>query len=172
MYSARERVQSSRKSEIAETKQMDSAENCARQRMQSLADKPHTDVLEYVFDRPIKDATAQMCVKLSSMVIEERSRLPVSMPKKEARKIICEKDQNLATFKQTHPRIFSMMLDVEKNKVHLEMLKRMARVRQEIENNNMTEMEARVHVNKFVTEHSMRDPNEKERDIMKSNEQT
>ena len=131
--------------------------------MARLAQEPHTEVLEYAYEEAERGATTTVCVGMARAVVEARRALPADMSAKAARASIC-KDALLAQFSRTHPQIFTSMLDTATCGQALAMLEKLARVRQQIDANEMSEAEGNVHANRLIMEQTMRTPTAEERD--------
>ena len=150
---------------------MDGALSCQQNRMRQVAERDHTDVLEYVFDTPSRDADAVTCVKLAQRTLEARAALAAGTPLKKAAKEIRQSDPLLKQFSTTHPQTFACMLDPEHSGRAFRMLETLARIRKGVEA-GMSEAEANVHANRVIMEKTMRDPTatEKEEFSQKSSE--
>ena len=70
---------------------MDASRVAHQARMRKLAEQPHTEVLEYAFSRPAREADAVMCVKMATRAVEARSGLGV-MSVSEAARLVCKSD--------------------------------------------------------------------------------
>ena len=148
---------------------MEEARIAERTRMLKLANQPHTEVLEYAYDTPHRDADAVNCVKLAKLAMEARRQLPITESIVSASKRICGQNEVLKQFSMTHPQTFMVMMDCEKNSEAFEMLQRLARIRQSVES-GMTEAEANVHANRVIMEKTMRNPTEEEKQNLKCSE--
>lgn len=141
---------------------MDASRLAHRARMRKLAEQPHTDVLEYAYDSPAREADAVMCVKMAQRAVEARRALG-KLKVDEAARRVCAADPLLKTFSQTHPQTFLVMMDLDNCGRALEMLSRLARLRKSVEE-GMPEAEANVHANRIIMENTMRNPTEEERE--------
>jgi len=140
---------------------MERATQCMEKRMRGLAEREHTDVLEYVYDTQDRGADAVMCVKMFELVCERRRALgPAS--NKEAGLLLCAQEDNVRDFAKNFPGIFKSALDLEGAPRHLAMLKQLARIRLEVEKREMSEAEANVHATRVILEKTMRAPTGKE----------
>ena len=91
---------------------MQTASTAHEARMRTIAARPHTEVLEYVYAEQEREATPEMCVKLARACVERRQELP-ELSADEASVSIREKDPVLAQFSRTHPQIFRNMMDLQ-----------------------------------------------------------
>lgn len=130
--------------------------------MIKLANAPHTEVLEYTYETPQRDADAVTCVKLATLAVEARRALPADLSVVIAARRVCKQNDILKQFSRTHPQTFMAMMDSEKCGQALEMLKRLARLRQSVDQ-GMSEAEANVHANRIIMEKTMRNPTEDEK---------
>ena len=135
-----------------------SAQQVASQRMRRLAEQPHTDVLEYTYEEPEREATAVTAVKMARRTVEARAALPGICGLKRAAKLVTSQDPLLAQFAKTHPQIFMQMLDPEHSGAAMQMLEKLARVRMAVEAREMTAPEAEVHASRLMMEATMRAP--------------
>ena len=142
---------------------MQHASKCIEQRMRRLAEKPHTQVLEYSYETQERGADAVTCVKLFQRVAEIRGRLDASMAPTDAHRAVLEEDPSLEEFARNFPAIFRNALDVKNVSHHLNVLQSLARLRKEVESGSMTEAEANVHATRIILEKTMRGPTEQER---------
>ena len=130
--------------------------------MTKLANNPHTEVLEYTYETPQRDADAVTCVKLATLAVEARRALQANISVVTAARRICKQNDILKQFSRTHPQTFMAMMDVEKCGQALEMLHRLARLRQSVDK-GMSEAEANVHANRIIMEKTMRNPTDEEK---------
>jgi hypothetical protein len=137
--------------------------------MRRVAQRPHTDVLEYTFAEPCREADAVVCVKLAQRTMEARRALGPHLTVVEAATCIRATDDLLKQFSSTHPQTFLAMLDPEHCGRALEMLEKLARLRKAVES-GMTEAEANVHANRLIMEKAMRNPTDAEKDKLVFNE--
>ena len=133
-------------------------------RMRTLAEREHTDVLEYAYDPQDRGADAIMCVKMFELVSERRRSLGSSVTNQEAARTLCAKEDNVRDFSKNFPGIFRNAVDLEGAPRHLAMLKQLARIRMEVEKREMSEAEANVHATRVILEKTMRAPTEKEKE--------
>ena len=136
---------------------MQNAQAAHEARMRRLAEQPRTEVLKYDFSLPERDATASVCVGLARRVVEARQKV-AHLSVKAARQHICAEDAVLDQFSRTHPRIFKTMLNVDTCGFALEMLEKLARLRQQIESREMSEAEGNVHASRLIMERTMQNP--------------
>ena len=141
---------------------MQGAQAAERARMLRVAQRPNTEVLEYAYETAEREADAVMCVKLATSALEARSALAKDPDARSAARRICEADGALRQFSRTHPQTFLAMMDLKNGGRALEMLTRLARLRQSVQE-GMTEAEANVHANRIIMERTMREPTESER---------
>uniref|UniRef100_A0A6C0BYN0 Uncharacterized protein n=1 Tax=viral metagenome TaxID=1070528 RepID=A0A6C0BYN0_9ZZZZ len=144
---------------------MEGARSAEKNRMLQLANSPHTEVLEYAYETPQRDADAIMCVKLATLAVEARRGLPSDLSVVIAARKICKENPTLKQFSRTHPQTFMAMMDMEKCGQALEMLQRLARLRQHVDE-GMSEAEANVHANRIIMENTMRNPTEEEKQTL------
>ena len=142
---------------------MEQASKCIQQRMRSLSERPHTDVLEYAYDSQERGADAVTCVKLFQRVLEIRQRLGAGVSDAASREAVLEEDPSLKDFSKNFPAIFKNALNLEHGLQHLVVLKKLARLRKEVESRNMTEAEANVHATRIILDQTMRAPTESEK---------
>lgn len=144
---------------------MQQASQCIQQRMRRLAERPHTDVLEYAYDAQDREADAVTCVKLFERTAEVRRRLEAEdgTSQEEIRRAVLREDPALEDFARNFPAIFKNALDLENYSSHSEVLKKLARLRKEVEAGSMSEAEANVHATRIVLERTMRAPTDKEK---------
>ena len=142
---------------------MEHAAKCMERRMRNLADREHTDVLEYAYDSQDRGADAVMCVKMFEIISDKRRTLGDTMTNKDAGRALCTKEENIRDFAKNFPGIFKNAVDLEGAPRHFAMLKQLARIRQEVEKKEMSEAEANVHATRVILEKTMRAPTEKER---------
>jgi hypothetical protein len=134
------------------------------QRMRTLAEREHTDVLEYAYDPQDRGADSVMCVKMFEIISEKRRALGSSVSDKEAaRALLSSGEDNVRDFAKNFPGIFKNAVDLEGAPRHSAMLKQLARIRMEVEKRAMSEAEANVHATRVILEKTMRTPTEKER---------
>jgi len=133
-------------------------------RMRALAERDHTDVLEYAYDSQDRGADAIMCVKMFELVSERRRCLGSSVTNQEAARTLCAGEDNVRDFAKNFPGIFRNAVDLEGAPRHLAMLKQLARIRMEVEKREMSEAEANVHATRVILEKTMRAPTEKEKE--------
>ena len=131
--------------------------------MLRLAQSPNTEVLEYAYADPEREADAVMCVKLATSALTARRALPGDLDARSAARRVCKGDAVLTQFSRTHPQTFLAMMDLKNGGRALDMLMRLARLRQSVQE-GMTEAEANVHANRIIMEKTMRDPTEAERE--------
>lgn len=143
---------------------MERATQCMEQRMRGLAEREHTDVLEYAYDKQDRGADAVMCVKMFELVCEKRRALGAASSNKEAGQFLCAQEENVRDFAKNFPGIFKNALDLEGAPRHLAMLKQLARIRLEVEKREMSEAEANVHATRVILEKTMRAPTGKEKE--------
>jgi len=137
---------------------MDSAQEVAAQRMRRLAEQPHTEVLEYRYEQPEREATAIVAVNMARKTIEARAALPALCGLKRAARLVRATDPLLEQFSKTHPQIFMQMLDPAHSGAALQMLEKLARVRMAVESREMSAAEAEVHASRLMMEATMRTP--------------
>ena len=137
---------------------MELAAKCMEARMRNLAEQKNVDVLEYVYDKQDRETDSVNVVKLATVVAEERRLLGKSIGNKEARDVICGKDRNLADFQRNYPAIFNACLDIQGAPRHLDMLKVLSRIRQNVESGTFGEAEANVHATRVMLERTLRAP--------------
>jgi len=142
---------------------MEGAGAAQRARMARLAQQPHTDVLEYTYESPERDAPAVVVVKLATRAVEARKSLPKDLDVRKAARRVCKEDKLLEQFSRTHPQTFMTMMDMDNCGAALEMLYKLARLRQSVES-GMSEAEANVHANRIIMEKTMRNPTGEERE--------
>lgn len=142
---------------------MEQAAKCIQQRMRGLSERPHTEVLEYAFDEQERGADAVTCVKLFQRTAEIRRRLGAEVADASAGAAVLQEDPSLKDFARNFPAIFRNALSLELGSRHLEVLKKLARLRLEVEDRRMTEAEANVHATRIILEQTMRAPTEAER---------
>ena len=142
---------------------MDGAAVAQQTRMRQLADQPHTEVLEYCYSTPHRDADAVTCVKMARRSVELRKALPLDLNVCVAARKVC-KDELAQQFSRSHPETFMAMMDPEHSGRALEMLERLARLRMDVETRNMSEAEANVHANRIIMEKTMREPSQDEKE--------
>ena len=134
--------------------------------MERLAQQPHTEVLEYTYKKPQRGADAVVCVKLATLAVEAREALPADVVDvRAAARCICSTHPLLKQFSRTHPQTFMAMMDLEHCGRALEMLTRLARLRQSVEA-GMSEAEANVHANRIIMEKTMREPTPEEKSTL------
>ena len=97
---------------------MEEARVAERTCMVKLANQPHTEVFEYTYDTPHREANAVTCVKLATLAIEARRELPATVSIAVAARRICKQNDILKQFSPTHPQIFMVMMDCEKTQKH------------------------------------------------------
>ncbi len=131
--------------------------------MRALAEREHTDVLEYVYEPQERGADAVMCVKMFELVAERRRSLGAELSDKEAARALCAASADVRDFAKSFPGIFRNATDLAGAPRHLAMLKQLARIRKEVEQRAMSEAEANVHATRVILEKTMRAPTEKER---------
>jgi len=132
--------------------------------MRSLAEREHTEVLEYAYDPQDRGADAVMCVKMFEMVSEKRRALGSSVSNQEAVRTLCAGEDTIRDFAKNFPGIFRNAVDLEGAPRHLTMLKQLARIRMEVEKREMSEAEANVHATRVILEKTMRAPTDKEKE--------
>jgi|LauGreStaDraftv2_3_1035109.scaffolds.fasta_scaffold16308_2 hypothetical protein len=147
---------------------MEQAASCIKSRMQALSQREHTEVLEYAYDPQEKGADAVMCVKMFEMIAERRRELGKDISASKASAALCEQDANVRDFSKNFPCIFRNALDLEGAPRHLAMLKQLARIRQVVEDREMSEAEANVHATRVILEKTMREPTVKEKEDMQN----
>ena len=143
---------------------MEHAARSMERRMRALAERDHTDVLEYAYDPQDRGADAIMCVKMFELVSERRRSLGPSVTNQEAARTLCAGEDNVRDFAKNFPGIFRNAVDLEGAPRHLAMLKQLARIRMEVEKREMSEAEANVHATRVILEKTMRAPTEKEKE--------
>ena len=146
---------------------MDKATEAQSARMAKLAEQPNTEVLEYVYDPQEREATPEVCVNLAKRAQEARKALTGTHTVEAAMKTVRSQDAVLDQFSRTHPQIFKSMMDLENCGRAMEMLERLARVRQQIHQGNMSEPEGQVHANRIIMERTMRAPTDQEKSTLK-----
>lgn len=144
---------------------MENARSAQRARMSRLSAEPHTEVLEYAYEVPERDADAVTCVKMATLAVEIRRSIPSDVSLRKATRLVCAQNAALKQFSRTHPQIFLAMMDIEKCGPALEMLHRLARLRQSVEE-GMSEAEANVHANRLIMEKTMREPTSDEQNSL------
>ena len=142
---------------------MKSAVSRAGRRMQDLADQPGVTVLEYAYEEQTRRAPPDKCCGFAREVFLLRRREYSCLSDVQAGKAITEASAILREFSASHPRIFANVLNLEIGARCVEVLERLARIRQEADASGMTEEEALVHANRIIMERTMREPTEKER---------
>ena len=142
---------------------MEGAGAAQRARMARLAQQPHTDVLEYTYESPERDATPVVVVNLATRAVEARKSLPKDLDFRKAARRVCKEDKLLEQFSRTHPQTFMTMMDMDHCGAALEMLCKLARLRQSVES-GMSQAEANVHANRIIMEKTMRNPTKDEQD--------
>jgi hypothetical protein len=148
-----------------EGKVMQSATKAEVAYRQDLASRPNTDVLEYVYDEPEREAPASVCVGLAQRTVEARRAFP-ALSDAEAKSRICQSDIVLAQFARTHPQIFSQMASSKTAGRALEMLMQLARIRSQVDSREMSEAEAQTHVSRVIMEKTMRNPTDHEKSTL------
>jgi len=131
-------------------------------RMRALAEREHTEVLEYAYEPQERGADAVMCVKMFELVAERRRGLGADVSNQDAARALCAASQDVRDFAKNFPGIFRNATDLEGAPRHLAMLKQLARIRKEVEQRAMSEAEANVHATRVILEKTMRAPTEKE----------
>jgi len=124
--------------------------------MRAVAEREHTDVLEYVYDEQERGADAVQAVKLATLVAERRADLR-HLAAAEAGDRLCREDPMLDAFRRSFPVVFRMALEPDAAR-HLDVLRRLARIRKDVEARGMTEAEANVHATRVVLERAAREP--------------
>lgn len=142
---------------------MEQAAKCMEQRMRALAEREHTEVLEYAYEPQERGADAVMCVKMFEIVAERRRSFGTELSDKEAGRALCTASADVRDFAKNFPGIFRNATDLEGAPRHLRMLKQLARIRKEVEQRAMSEAEANVHATRVILEKTMRPPTEKEK---------
>lgn len=137
---------------------MEQASKCIEQRMRALAGRPHTDVLEYAYEPQERGADAVTCVKLFQRTSEIRQRLGPEVEDAAAGRAVLQEDPSLEDFSKNFPAIFRNALSLQHGRQHLDVLKKLARLRKEVESGQMTEAEANVHATRIILEQTMRAP--------------
>jgi len=145
---------------------MEKAAKCMERRMRSLAERDHTEVLEYAYDAQDRGADAVMCVKMFEIVAEKRRSLGVAVANNEAGEALCVSEENVRDFAKNFPGIFKNAIDFEGAPRHFAMLKQLARIRMEVEKRDMSEAEANVHATRVILDKTSRAATEKERETM------
>ena len=125
-------------------------------RMREVASRDNTTVMEYTYETPERQASPGLCASLARDVFCQRRKLSM-LSAEAASELITSGSEALSTFSRTHPRIFEMMMDLDKGPPALEMLEKMARIRIEAEQTGMSETECLVHVNRKIMESTVRD---------------
>jgi hypothetical protein len=141
---------------------MDAARVSQDARMRRLAEQPHTDVLEYTYETPIRDASAEMCLKLASRTVDARAKLPRALSVEQCAARVTREDTLLRDFAKTHPQTFLLFLDQEHCGRAMHMLQKMARVLQDRESGKVGHQEAEMRVNLMIQESCMRAPTAEE----------
>ena len=144
-------------------KEMEQASQCMERRMRTLAEREHTEVLEYVYEPQDRGADAVMCVKMFEVIAEQRRGLGSEVSDEEAGKALSAASANVRDFAKNFPGIFRNATDRAGAARHLMMLKQLARIRKEVEQRAMSEAEANVHATRVILEKTMRAPTEKEK---------
>jgi hypothetical protein len=143
---------------------MEQAAASIQKRMQALARREHTEVLEYAYDTQERGADAVTCVKLAELVAERRLGLGAAVGDAEAGRRLRADDATVEDFARNFPGIFKNSLDLAGAPRHLAMLKQLARIRQAVERREMSEAEANVHATRVILEKTAREPTAKERE--------
>ena len=142
---------------------MEAAEKAQAARLARLAQLPHTEVLQYGFDAQERDADPVACVGLARRTVEARRGLPAGLSVKRAKAALGAQDPLLEQFSRTHPRIFQAMLRPDDCGKAMEMLEKLARLRQQVDSGGMSAAEANVHASRLIMERTMRAPTPQER---------
>ena len=143
---------------------MELAAATIQQRMQTLARREHTEVLEYAYDKQERGADAEMCVKMAKLVAERRRELGRTVSDGDAGKQLRTADLNVEDFAKNFPGIFKSSLDLEGAPRSLVMLQQLARIRQAVECREMSEAEANVHATRVILEKTARPATAKEKE--------
>lgn len=136
--------------------------------MRDIAEKPHTTVLEYTYAEDKADPIDPgACHAVAKHLFEvRRSEGMVHLPDVEAGYLICSEYPLLKRFSDSHPRIFSNMLNKEIGVKCLVMLEKLVRVRREADARCLSEQEALVHANRLIMEGTLRSPTDTEKDTL------
>ena len=137
---------------------MEAAAKRMESRMRAIAEREHTEVLEYVYDEQQRGADAVHAVKLATLVAERRAAHR-ELKDAEAGDRLCREDPMLEAFRRSFPVVFRMALEADSAR-HLDLLRRLARIRKEVEARGMTEAEANVHATRVVLERTAREARE------------
>ncbi len=142
--------------------EMQGAQSAQHARLLRLAQQPNTEVLEYAYSTPERDADPVVCVKMATRALKARRALPDHLDARAAARRVCKSDDLLKQFSRTHPQTFLAMMDLANAGTALDMLMRLARLRQSVDE-GMSEAEANVHANRIIMEKTMRNPTEEEK---------
>ena len=127
----------------------DKIETAQARRMQALAAQDDTVVMAPVFDVPCREATAEQAAKLAKLAFTTRG-LYAAMPDPEARLACLAAEPVLADFAKTHPQTFLQITARENGARAYEAFERLARFRQQVEAQGVSEGEAQAQASRFL----------------------
>jgi hypothetical protein len=126
---------------------MEKALRANRNRLHNKVDD-HTSVLEFVYDTPERSAEPAQVLGMVKEIMRVRSN-NLHMSEAEFTIMIKSETSFADTLSRTHPTIFKLACDTEKNAQHLEVLARMMRIQKNV-NSEFTYDHAKVHVQQML----------------------